>query len=95
MWLPVVVWAATFTYCIYLYFAVKDAPSAYCAESIMGIGYVIVIFINIIVFTLTLIMISVYPEKQNALLYRLLLLLTNFVTAAVLSNMIKINNPYL
>ncbi len=95
MWLPVVVWAATLIYCVYLYYAVKNAPSAYCAEYIMGKGHVVTIFINIIIFTFTLIMISVYPEKQNALLYRLLLLLTNFVTAAVLSTLISIQNPCL
>ncbi len=95
MWLPVVVWAATFIYCIYLYFVVKNSPSAYCAEYIMGIGHVVAIFINIITFTFTLIMMSVYPEKQNALFHSLLLLLTNFVTAAVLSTLISIQNPCL
>lgn len=95
LWLPVVVWAATFIYCTYLYFAVLDMPSAYYAEEVMGYGHVVAIFSNIATFTLTMIMTSVYPEKRQAFVNRLLLLLSNFITAAVYSTLMHHYNPNL
>ncbi len=93
--LPIVVWAATFTYITYLFFEVSDAPSAYYADKLLGIGHVITIFGNIITFTLTLVMVSVYPEKQREFMLRLFLLLSNIVVALIYTSLIQHYNPNL
>ncbi len=90
LWLPIVVWAATFSYFIYLFFAVRDEIYGYHIEQLMGSVPVIVLIINAITFFTALISISVYPQKQKQLLYRLLLLLTNCITAAIFSSSIQL-----
>ena len=95
LWLPIVVWAATFTYSSYLLFIVIDLPSACHADRAMGNGLVVVLFTNIAVFTLTLILTSVYPERQREFLIRLCLMLSNIAVAIIYSSIVSYYNPNL
>lgn len=95
LWLPIVVWAATFTYSSYLLFMVIDLPSAYYADQVMGNGLVVALFSNIVVFTLTLILVSVYPENRKEFLLRLALLLSNILVAFIYTSLIRHYNPNL
>ncbi|MFP9098717.1 hypothetical protein ACLI09_06660 [Flavobacterium sp. RHBU_24] len=95
LWLPVVVWAATFFYgtCL-LFYLLNTEWDYYNSDYVVGTAAV-AIFINIVAVVHTLIMTSVHPFYQKEFGYRLLLLLTNIPVAYVYIYLARAHAPFL
>ncbi|MFP9113899.1 hypothetical protein ACLI1A_08135 [Flavobacterium sp. RHBU_3] len=89
LWLPVVVWAATFTYgnCL-LFYMLNAAWDYYNRDYVVG-SAAVVIFINITAVVFTLIMSSTERPYRKELNYRLLLLLTNIPVACLYIQLVR------
>ena len=95
LWLPVVVWAATFTYgtCL-LFYLLNTEWDNYNSDYVVGTAAV-AIFINILAVVYTMIMISAQHFYGKEFTHRLLLLLTNVPVAYVYILLVRAYAPFL
>ena len=95
LWLPVVVWAATFFYgtCL-LFYLLNTEWDYYNSDFVVGTAAV-AIFINVVAVVHTLIMTSVQHFYSKEFMYRLLLLLTNMPVAYVYILLVRAYAPFL
>jgi len=95
LWLPVVVWAATFTYgTALLFYLLNTEWDYYNSDFVVGTAAV-AIFINIVAVVYTMVMASVHVFHRKEFGYRLLLLLTNVPVAYVYVMVVRAYAPFL
>lgn len=93
LWLPVMVWAATFTYGTCLLFYLLNNGWNYREGYITEVSAAVVL-INLVAVFFTLIMASVYPARYKEFIHRLLLLISNIPVAFVYITLVRLFAPF-